>query len=431
MRTTIGLAILLTSGILGIVGASGRKAVPTANPQAPSVRAPLIVHEWGTFTNFSGSDGIQLEFRPLVDAELPAFVYNRSQLLFHPLFNPFIKRELVARQRMETPVTYFYSDRPRTLDVRVDFPRGLLTEFYPPAGKMTPPFTANEGPLRDSSLTWQIKVHPPAEFAKTNGQIDGPPALPEVNGDDHYGFARETDSAVVEVTDHFGQMHAEKFLFYRGVGNFTLPLRLEAFSSRRFQAVNDSPHAIESLFMVMIDDDGLHFCQYPELMAHATLTIQVPDAVATPDELGERMAEALVTAGLYEKEARAMVHTWHSSWFDEPGARLFYTVPRSLTDEIIPLTVAPAPDKMVRVLVGRMETLTPEAADRLSTVINELGTCLAPDAEPLRSELDRLGRFALPALAYLATDAGDPATRDAVRRLRAELKDHARQGSNL
>jgi len=28
--------------------------------------AGLTVHEWGTFTSFSGSDAVKLEFRPLV-----------------------------------------------------------------------------------------------------------------------------------------------------------------------------------------------------------------------------------------------------------------------------------------------------------------------------------------------------------------------------
>lgn len=37
----------------------------------------LIVHEWGTFTSFSGSDGVRLEFRPLADEDLPPFVLDR------------------------------------------------------------------------------------------------------------------------------------------------------------------------------------------------------------------------------------------------------------------------------------------------------------------------------------------------------------------
>lgn len=421
MRTAIGLAILLTTGVLGVVGASGRKDAARQNAPGHKNRQPFIVHEWGTFTNFSGSDGIQLEFRPLLDNELPPFVFNRSQFQFHPLFNPFIKRDVVARQRMETPVTYFYTDRPRMLDVRVGFPQGLLTEFYPPANEMTPPYQVGEQALHNSSLKWQIKIHPPAEFAETSGRSGGPPPLPPVNGDDHYGFARETGSAVVEMTDHNGYQHTEKFLFYRGVGNFSLPLRLESFPGRRFQVINDGPDAIEGLFLVMIDDDGLRYRQYSTLPAYTKLDLHAPETVSTAEELGNGMAKALVSAGLFEKEAQAMIHTWHSSWFSEPGARLFYLVSRRLTDEIIPLSVEPAPEKMVRVLVGRMETLTPESADRILAAINDLGTCLSPNAEPLRHELDQLGRFAEPALAYLATHAPDDASRAGVTRLSAML----------
>ncbi len=63
----------------------------------------LVVHEWGTFTNFSGSDGVKLEYRPLVDKDLPDFVLDRGwQAGLHPRFT---KTLLRGRQRMETPVT--------------------------------------------------------------------------------------------------------------------------------------------------------------------------------------------------------------------------------------------------------------------------------------------------------------------------------------
>ena len=59
----------------------------------------LIVHEWGTFTNFSGSDGVNLEFRPLGFDALPAFVVKAGTI------GVFLKRDILAQQRMETPVT--------------------------------------------------------------------------------------------------------------------------------------------------------------------------------------------------------------------------------------------------------------------------------------------------------------------------------------
>ena len=38
---------------------------------------------------------------------------------------------------METPVIYFYSDREQTVNVRVRFPHGLITEWYP-QGRIPP-----------------------------------------------------------------------------------------------------------------------------------------------------------------------------------------------------------------------------------------------------------------------------------------------------
>src|SRR3984957_3817973 len=75
----------------------------------------LVVHEWGTFTSFSGSDGVRLEFRPLVDEDLPPFVLDR--FLQSGAANPFSKSTLRVRMRMETPVTYFYTNRERDVNV--------------------------------------------------------------------------------------------------------------------------------------------------------------------------------------------------------------------------------------------------------------------------------------------------------------------------
>src|SRR3989442_13959778 len=87
----------------------------------------LIVHEWGTFTSFAGSDGISLEFRPLVTSDLPLFVLDRVKQanLFDQRFEAgdrsvYTSKSVVrSLQRMETPVTYFYTDRQRVVDVTV------------------------------------------------------------------------------------------------------------------------------------------------------------------------------------------------------------------------------------------------------------------------------------------------------------------------
>ncbi len=126
----------------------------------------------GTFTTFSGSDGVFLDFRPLDvnHNDLPDYVLDRGALSQNPL-RYLGKRLLRGRVRMETPVTYFYTDRHQTVDVRVDFPEGLLTEFYPPVREIAPALDENnifgEGEaIGKSSLKWgKVDLIPTSELA--------------------------------------------------------------------------------------------------------------------------------------------------------------------------------------------------------------------------------------------------------------------------
>ena len=64
-------------------------------------------------------------------------------------------------------------------------------------------------------------------------------------------------------------------------------------------------------------------------------------------------------AGLYRKEADAMLQTWWKSYFERPGLRVFWLVPAGFTDKTLPLKVEPPPGRIARILVGRAEILTP------------------------------------------------------------------------
>src|ERR1041385_5868371 len=75
-----------------------------SDSRQPTPRGKLIVHEWGTFTSFAGSNGVNLEFRPLVTSDLPRFIMRPPSAM-----DIFTKQEYTALQRMETPVTYFYT----------------------------------------------------------------------------------------------------------------------------------------------------------------------------------------------------------------------------------------------------------------------------------------------------------------------------------
>jgi hypothetical protein len=68
---------------------------------------------------------------------------------------------------------------------------------------------------------------------------------------------------------------------------------------------------------------------------------------------------ALIERGLYPKEAAAMIDTWRDSWFEE-GSRLIYILPESAVNAMLPLEINPAPARITRVFVGRIELITPE-----------------------------------------------------------------------
>jgi hypothetical protein len=92
--------------------------------------ADYVVHEWGTFTSLQGADGGQLKWLPQIGADLPDFVYLDNKLnsigAGYASMSVLSKSSRRARQRMETPVLYFYSDEPRKVDVEVKFPAGII-----------------------------------------------------------------------------------------------------------------------------------------------------------------------------------------------------------------------------------------------------------------------------------------------------------------
>jgi hypothetical protein len=428
----VGAAFTWGSPAKEVVKAPDPKA-PAAQQKDPDALLPsdgnYIVHEWGTFTSFSGSDGVSLDFRPLVDEDLPQFVLDRPRQAF---LNE--RREIaysrgvtgkglvISRQRMETPVTYFYTDQERIVDVSVEFPKGLLTEFYPPVRQFGPNYKKGQPEqLEGSWLRWgKVRLLPEAKAVNEAG-ID--PYIPKVKPGEgeHYQFARETDSAHIQITDPaMMSVYREKFLFYRGVGNFTLPVSLKASGEDRLMLTNHGKGPISWAFLINVGADRsvrFSFCENIQ----GAREMALPSQAGTIDRLAEQVQKALVSDGLYAKEAAAMVHTWESSWFGEPGTRVLYSLPQASTDELLPLKLAPAPKQAVRVMVGRMETLTPEQERRIEGLISRLGASDPTVRQQTDLEIERLGRFAEPALTRVARTTGDPEVRAKAQTLLREV----------
>jgi hypothetical protein len=347
--------------------------VRAADVKAPSV--PLTVHEWGTFTSIAGATGMALEWQPFGGpTDLPCFVHR---------FQTGYKANLMGTVRMETPVIYFYSPQAMTARVHVAFPQGYITEWYPKATQVARPIGSGNIPgtgdvprgegMREpgagepDSIEWpQVRIDPSAA-----------PHFPFEIESSHYYTARSTDSAPLTAGGE-----TEKFLFYRGVGKFQPPVALEiagAALSIRNLANSDIPAAI-----VFQNTGGkIRYRSLGPLKSQVVAALPTEDG--NPAALKHDLETILATQGLFPAEAHAMVETWRDTWFEE-GTRVFYIVPSSELESILPLQVEPRPDRIARVFVGRVEVITPEMKAIVSNAIQRQD----------RETLEKYGRFLQP-----------------------------------
>ena len=336
--------IVFLAATLGIVAA----AVPRS--RALAAQSPtLVVHEWGTFTSIAGPDGQAVQWRPLTGpTDLPCFV---TQL--NPNSIKIASRDgipgLKALVRMETPVLYFYSPSSTTARVSVGFPEGLFSEWYPQAS------VGMAQPAGSRQWQWQINW----------SKIQIAPGAKEVFATEpdgsHYYAARETDAAPVSVN---GQ--AEKFLFYRGIASFQPKLSATIDRDGRVALAQPAETGIDTVILFERRGGRMGY-----RVAHAegkNIVLDRPALADNVESLREALRGILVDAGLYPREAAAMVDTWRDSWFED-GARLFYMLPQSAVDAILPLQIEPVPATVKRVFVGRMEIVTPEIESEVAEAI--------------------------------------------------------------
>lgn len=420
----------LISGALAVVVSS---LIVLADTPA---KKGLVVHEWGTFTSVQGGDGNLLNWKPLVTSELPRFVYNwrNAGLNRVPFYNPLLPQQvanglfnkggMVTLQRMETPVVYFYSDKPLTADLSVQFPAGLITEWFPQARQIGPSVVPPSKTLTGMD-TLLHKCGAPAKFSLASAFSAKPVSnsmihwsgirvlganahepLPTDTNGSHYFAARETDANLLQL-DSFSPTNSraqyEKFLFYRGVASFATPLRVTMKSDDAVTLTNTGSEPLAHLFMLDVKDKSGAFVYVARLLPGETKTVPraTQDTFLTPADLtaklSRKMSAALVKEGLYPREAAAMVNTWQSSWFAEDGTRILYVLPRAWTDRTLPMAVNPAPRELTRVMVGRTEVLTPGLEQNLTRQLNKARLGDSAAITRVHQIAKSTGRFAEPA----------------------------------
>jgi hypothetical protein len=359
----------VTRLLLVIASAAAILCAAEVQPVQPS---DLTIHEWGTFTSVAGEDGSAIVWDALGGKDdLPKFVNSFGYRCF--------KRSITDTVRMETPVMYFYSPRELDAHVKVAFPRGVITEWYPQAQHLT------------GGIEWPtIKIQPNTS-----------PALPVETGPSRYYAARGTDSAPIAVGDQ-----QEKFLFYRGVGNFPVPLSARVTGDGTIAVENRGAEPVPNVILFENRGGRLGYRLAGEVKD--AVALDSPSLDSSLPVLRTELETALIAQGLYPKEAQAMVETWRDSWFEE-GTRLIYIVPARAIDAFLPLKVDPAPSQTARVFVGRIELITPETT-------RSVENAMAGGDWPA---IERYGRFLDPILNRIVSE--NPSMANQIAQVRTKV----------
>lgn len=384
--------VFLTSCFcLAVLNLSGSEDPPLRDASSDPVSkdakplyAGLTAHEWGTFTSIAGSDGCAVEWSPLTGStDLPSFVEHFR--------DPGFKLGLRGTVRMETPVLYFYSSKVETVSVSVSFAKGVITDWYPHADHIEP--VGNHY----AEILYQANGRGSIAWNSVTLEPSGRPEFPQENRNNHYFAARMTSSTPLRTKSSMGEQQ-EKFLFYRGVSTLSIPLSATLDTSGRLRVTNLAEPEIPVIILFERQGENVGYRVGGALQKETIL--DAPELTGTVEELGRELEGILVSQGLYQDEAHAMVETWRGSWFEE-GSRLLYIVPSSFVDEVLPLTISPPPAQTVRVFVGRLELVTPATEKEVVAAFS------AHDTATLKA----YGRFLEPILATMIKKESDPVQR--------------------
>ena len=84
-------------------------------------------------------------------------------------------------------------------------------------------------------------------------------------------------------------------------------------------------------------------------------------------------------------EAQGLLNTWEISYFKSPGLRVFFLVPRAWTEYYLPLETS-LPANINRVMVGRIELITPEQRKALTKISETSASKIQSDAQAMATE---------------------------------------------
>jgi len=360
----------------------------------------LMVHEWGVFRVYEDEETALQAMRAEWEG-LPKFIYGVKEL----------NRNMPYRGAVDKPVIYLHSPQPMTVDLKVSFAKGQAMVWYP--ATVTPNSEARD----TRTLHWKLYLK---EFPK-EGRFPRPPAgfqAADVPGDHWYARLRDVDAAELFSQGSDTRVGAtwdrEKFVYYDGV--VPAPKCLEVVfrdDTIGVKSLGDFP--VHDLFVIdRRQPDKVRVARRDEVASKAELA-----DLAMKEVHGERwladaandLLDRLQKAGLHADEAKSLVSTWKQEFFHSPQITLIYRLPQAEYDRMLPLTVTPAADKLVRVGLVQQIVWDKSLRDQITALVKQLTAQDIATRDRAARELHRLRTVAYSELRKHRDQAKEPDVR--------------------
>jgi hypothetical protein len=373
----LGLLTLLCTGVVGLLWAADEK-----NPNEPL--QGFLIHEWGVWRIHDDMELANADRRTQWN-ELPDFVYGQTTTRDFP-------RHWEARATfVYKPVLFLHAPSALTVDVRVDFPTGVPAVWWPATAN--PAYVGGElsvvpkKPVR--SLEWKVFLKQPLRLEQ------GVPEYHKLPKRHWMQTLREVkcDDVFVSVGEHNRTFEREKFIYYDGL----LP-RMSALTIQidkdKVSLKNQEKFTVFDVWVIDNRDAAKsRVGRLPRLEAGTGQDVECSALVA--EEAAKTLTAQLNAAGLNEDEAAALTRIWTGDFFASAGLSLFYRLPQEQYDRLLPLTVKPGPEKIVRVGLVQQIPFDNELADRIAKLVKQLDDDNFAKREAAQQQLAKLGPIAL------------------------------------
>jgi hypothetical protein len=355
---------------------------------APEVAAAkgLAVHEWGVFRVHHDLDMANADMKAIW-ADLPKFVYGQVPGRALPKHWPNIEIR-------DKPVIFFHTPQALALRVTVAFPDGMPGVWWP--GTQRPavrqgallPGSLPEAPNRPF-LEWNLLLKDPPP----RGAVTKPEPVPEGHWFTTLRNVPATDVYALVGEEGFG-CEREKFLYYDGLFPSGKWIKI-AVEKDRVVVASQVKHPVFDVTVIDRSGDRIRIGRLPRLDAGGepwAIELAEVDRKRWPADGETTLTDQLRSQGLTEAEARSLVTIWKDELFLTEGVTVFYRLPQEEYDRLLPLTLQPRAEKIVRVGLVQHAHCEPDLADRVARLVKDLDSDDFDTREKAQQRLERMGR---------------------------------------